>query len=141
MNTLGLVTLVPSKTLPGVTWAIDPSNPEIVSQNALAVTYVTRQGSGRISAARVVFRDVAIASSRTPAHELGHVLGLWHSPRNQDLMATGQRLYQRATYFSADERVLLAMMYAHRRAGQVAPDNDQALGTAARTEREIVIVD
>ena len=33
--------------------------------------------------------------------------------------------------FSPDERVLLTMMYAHRRPGQVAPDNDQALGTPA----------
>jgi len=63
------------------------------------------------------------------AHEFGHALGLGHSARVQDLMFPSTA--RTTGVFSADERVLLTMMYIHRRPGQVAPDNDQALGQGA----------
>ena len=84
----------------------------------------------RILSAQLVFksdRDLRLPGSL--AHEVGHALGLQHSTRREDLMFPSTA--RTSLVFSADERVLLTMMYGHRRPGQMPPDNDQALGQAA----------
>ena len=125
------VTLVPSDT-PAVTIVIDPSNPGFAPfpTDVIGVTLSqVADADAHILSSQIVFKTEA--DRRLPgslAHEFGHVLGLSHSPRPQDLMfPTTART---TLTFSADERVLLTMMYAHRRPGQDAPDNDQALRQA-----------
>jgi hypothetical protein len=123
------VTLVPSDA-PAVTIVIDPANPGFAPFPPDTIAFALRQASdqdARILSAQIVFKSEA--GLRLPgalAHEFGHVLGLGHSTRVQDLMFLSTA--RTTLVFSPDERVLLTMMYTHRRPGQVAPDNDQALG-------------
>jgi len=125
------VTLVPSDT-PQVTIVIDPSNPAFAPQPPEVIGVTLSQvadADAHILSSQIVFKTEA--NRRLPgslAHEFGHVLGLNHSARPQDLMFPNTA--RTTLTFSADERVLLTLMYAHRRPGQIAPDNDQALGQA-----------
>jgi hypothetical protein len=123
------VTLVPSDT-PAVTIVIDPTNPRFAEFPPDVIGLTLSQiadSDAHFLSSQVVFKSEA--DSRRPgalAHEFGHVLGLGHSARLPDLMFPSTA--RTTTTFSVDERVLLTMMYTHRRPGQVAPDNDQALG-------------
>ena len=126
------VTLVPSDS-PALTITVDANDPGFAQFPPDTIAFAFRQLSdtdARILSVQILFKSEA--DLRRPgalAHEVGHALGLEHSPRTQDLMFPSTA---RATLvFSPDERVLLTMMYTHRRPGQVAPDNDQALGQAA----------
>jgi hypothetical protein len=126
------VMLVPSDT-PALTIVVDPGNPGFAQFPPDTIAFALRQYSetdARILSAQLVFKSEAgLRQPGSLAHEMGHALGLQHSPRVQDLMfPTTARM---TTSFGPDERVLLTMMYAHRRPGQVAPDNDQALGAAS----------
>ena len=126
------VTLVPSDA-PAVTVIVDPSNPGFAQFPPETIAFAFRQVSetdARILSAQLVFKSEAdLRRPGSLAHEFGHALGLQHSPRPEDLMfPTTART---TTTFSAAEQVLLTMMYTHRRSGQVAPDNDQALGQGA----------
>ena len=126
------VTLVPSDT-PAVTIVVDPADPAFAPYppDVIGVTLSQIADSdAHFIASRMVFKSEA--DRRRPsalAHEFGHALGLGHSERVQDLMFPSTA--RTTAVFSADERVLLTMMYTHRRPGQVAPDNDQALGQGA----------
>jgi matrixin len=125
------VTLVPSDT-PALTVTVDASNAGFAQFPPDTIGFALRQISdadARILTAQLVFKSQAdLRRPGSLSHEVGHALGLQHSPRREDLMfPTTART---TTTFSADERVLLTMMYAHRRPGQVALDNDQALGQA-----------
>ena len=126
------VTLVPSDT-PAVTIGVDPTNARFATFPPDVIGFTLSQvadSDAHIISTQIVFKSDA--DTRRPgalAHEFSHALGLGHSARVQDVMfpSTGRT----TTVFSADERVLLTMMYTHRRPGQVAPDNDQALGQSA----------
>jgi hypothetical protein len=125
------VTLVPSDS-PAVTVVVDPSNPNFARFGpdiiGLALSQVSDTDAHMISSQLVFRSDDALRRPGSLPHEFGHALGLHHSPRTADLMF--ESTARTTTVFSADERVLLTMMYAHRRPGQVAPDNDQSLGQA-----------
>ena len=126
------VTLVPSDT-PAVTIVVDPANPGFArfppDVIGLTLSQVADSDAHLISS-QIVFKSEAdVRRPSALAHEFGHALGLGHSPRTQDLMFPSTA--RTTAVFSADERVLLTMMYTHRRPGQVAPDNDQALGQGA----------
>lgn len=123
------VTLVPSDS-PVLTVTVEPDNPGFAQFAPETIGYAFRQISdadARILSVQIFFKsEFDLRRPGALAHEVGHALGLQHSPRVQDLMfPTTART---SVVFSPDERVLLTLMYTHRRAGQVAPDNDQALG-------------
>jgi len=126
------VTLVPSDT-PAVTIVVDPDDPAFAPYppDVIGVTLSQIADSdAHFIGSRIVFKSEADRRRPTAlAHEFGHALGLGHSARVQDLMFPSTA--RTTGVFSADERVLLTMMYIHRRPGQVAPDNDQALGQGA----------
>jgi len=126
------VTLVPSDT-PSVTIVVDPANPGFAQFPAEVIGYTLSQvadSDAHILSTQIFFKSEGdIRRPGALAHEFGHALGLGHSARTQDLMFPSTA--RTTTVFSADERVLLTMMYTHRRPGQVAPDNDQALGQGA----------
>jgi hypothetical protein len=61
-------------------------------------------------------------------HEMGHVLGLAHSPNNRDVMTPGTGPGSRVGTFQDGEATALSMMYRHRTAGNFPPDRDPGLG-------------
>jgi hypothetical protein len=123
---------------------IDPDDPHLRPGTA-AVTYNTFRGN-TILGARVVFRSLDHLTGRgrlydnLVLHELGHVLGLGHSPHPRDVMRfEADRTDERT--FSEQERVALKLMYRWRQAGNVFPDSAPAPGILSARERTIVIVD
>lgn len=133
------VTLVPSDA-PAVTITVDPQDPGFdplpPDTIAFAFTQVS-DADAHILSTRLVFR--AERDMRNPGnllHEMGHGLGLQHSPRLSDLMFPSEA--RASIVFSADERVLLTMMYGHRRPGQIAPDNDQSIGPASTSTIRVI---
>jgi hypothetical protein len=64
-------------------------------------------------------------------HELGHTLGLQHSPRDREVMFRffGAR---RSTRFGSREALMLRLML-ERRAGNRFPDNDRAIAASGET--------
>ena len=78
----------------------------------------------------------------TLLHEMGHILGLGHSPNTRDVMTPGAGPGTRVAVYQEGEALSLHMMYRHRTAGNIFPDRDPALGAAAALEpREVVIID
>jgi hypothetical protein len=126
------VAFVPSDSA-AITVTVDPNAPEWAQFPPDTIGFAVREiadSDAHIVSARLVFRSQADrADPPRFLHELGHALGLGHSARLQDLMFPSTA--RTTSTFSADERVLLTMMYTRRRSGQVPPDNDQALGTAS----------
>lgn len=111
-----------------VTFAVDPA--ANVDASALALTYRTyAAGSCRIIGALVTFREARNIDggqrNNTLLHEIGHVLGLAHSPDPNDVMSVdAKRTNDRA--FGGQERLALTMMYVRRKAGNIFPDTERA---------------
>jgi hypothetical protein len=78
----------------------------------------------------------------TLLHEMGHVMGLGHSPSDHDVMRPQTGSGSKEAHFQEGEATCLRMMYLHRKAGNLPPDRDVALGAAAAAvTRTVVIVD
>jgi matrixin len=116
-----------------VTVTVDPT---LDDEDAVAEADLRTVGAG-ITGAVISFRRRAeIAGgpqavyTNTFLHELGHVIGLGHSPDDKDVMtpAEGRGTFE-ATY-QPGEAGCLRMIYAHRRAGNLFPDRDPALAGA-----------
>jgi hypothetical protein len=94
----------------------------------------------RFRGASIIGADVVFASRgeitggtsseyrNTLLHEMGHVLGLAHSPNNRDVMTPGTGPGSKVANFSDSEATSLRMMYRYRTAGNFPPDRDPALG-------------
>jgi hypothetical protein len=89
---------------------------------------------GEIERAEIVFCTSADARDLvTVTHELGHTLGLRHSPDSEELMAAVVHPRQ-TTSFSARERLTMHLLM-QRRGGTRFPDNDrQTQGLSRRRE-------
>ncbi|HEV7499632.1 MAG TPA: matrixin family metalloprotease [Vicinamibacteria bacterium] len=135
------VALVPSDS-PAVAIVVDPNDPGFATLDANTIGFAFTQISdadAHILSTRLVFKsDFDLNQPGNLLHEMGHALGLHHSARVADIMFPSTA--RTTTTFSADERVLLTMMYAHRRSGQIAPDDDRAVGQAATSSTAVIRV-
>jgi hypothetical protein len=112
-------------------------DPRIRSEdNAVGEMRPTFRGA-TIVAAQIIFESRGDLTGGTGSeyrntllHELGHLLGLAHSPNDRDIMYPGGRFVMgdRAGQYQQGEALALRMMYRDRTAGSFPPDRDSALG-------------
>ncbi|HET6899632.1 MAG TPA: hypothetical protein VFK70_14850 [Vicinamibacteria bacterium] len=118
------------------------------TENAVGLAELSYQGPN-IVRAQVTFTNRGEITGgggseyrNTLLHEMGHVMGLLHSLRDDDVMTPGQGPGTRVAQYQPHEAATLHLMYAHRTAGNRRPDKDTALGaTAAGVPRNTVIRD
>ena len=127
-----------------VTITVDPG---LDDDAAVAQADVRTTGSV-ITGAVISFRRRAeiaggpqAAYSNTLLHEMGHVIGLGHSPDDKDVMTPAEGRGTRESAYQPGEAGCLRMIYVHRRAGNRFPDRDPALGAAVGRLRHPVVVD
>jgi len=128
-----------------VTVTVDPT---LDDQDAVAEAELRTAGAV-ITGATIRFRRRAEIAGGTQAvysntflHELGHVIGLGHSPDDKDVMTPAEGRGTLEATYQPGEAGCLRMIYAHRRAGNIFPDRDPALGGAAAGQlRHPVVVD
>jgi hypothetical protein len=138
----------------GMALTIGPNGPVVVridpsvsDMDAVASADLTLIGANVTRAdVRFATRQEITGANRseyrnTLLHELGHVMGLGHSPSTRDVMTPGAGPGTRVSEYQADEATCLTMMYFHRRAGNAPPDRDPALGARAAGERRVRILD
>jgi hypothetical protein len=106
---------------------VDPGDPFFASRPQATAVTRTLATSNMVVSATIVFRSrsTLLEGHRTLLHEVGHALGLSHSPRTDDVMFEVDQPNQRR--FSEREQIALRMMYAHRRPGNSPPDRDPAV--------------
>jgi len=128
-----------------VTVGVDESLEE---KDAVGQATVSYRGATIVGARVVFWRGFEIAGgaqaqySNTFLHEMGHVIGLGHSPRVTDVMTPGGGPGTRQSAYQPGEVSCLHMSYAHRRPGNFFPDRDPALAAAsAARPRTTVFVD
>ena len=115
---------------------VDPSILE--GEDAVAYTdYKTYRGP-TITGVEVVFFSRQEISGGTGSqyrntllHEMGHVLGLGHSPSDHDVMTPGVGYGTRVSDYQDGESGCLRMMYQRRKPGNIFPDRESSLGLAS----------
>lgn len=116
--------------------SVDPADPSV--QGARAATYLEMSGSV-VTGARVVCRSRGdCLAFSTLLHELGHVVGLSHVDDPTSVMFPSSTT--RPDTFSANERVTLRLMYAHRFPGNLPPDRDPGLGASSSPYPQTIVI-
>lgn len=103
-----------------------------------AMTYRDLRRSAVVGGRIVYTNRDAARSERFVAHELGHVLGLQHSLRSDDLMYF-RAAREAAAGFSAPERLSIRLLL-QRNAGNRYPDDDRAAFGSSSAERSTSVV-
>ncbi len=123
-----------------VVFSVDPA--EVDAQDALAFARRTFSGgSCKIIGGEVKFIATTNIDggyrTNTLLHEIGHILGLGHSPDPNDVMSV---LPDRTTVrrYSGNEGLALTMMYVRRRAGNAFPDNERLGLSSLRPSSETI---
>jgi hypothetical protein len=144
------------KRVTGLDLSIGPGGACVIALNSNivstddAVGFVHRSFQGaNIVGAEVTFANRGEITGgggseyrNTLLHEIGHVLGLGHSLRGDDVMTPGSGPGTKVAQYQPHEAAALHMMYAHRTAGNRRPDKDAALGaTSAAVPLHAVIRD
>jgi hypothetical protein len=112
---------------------IDPTDPICVDRTLGYAQNSLR--SGEIASGTIVYCHPEEISFMLVAHELGHTVGLQHSPNVGDIM---YRFIGRAgDRFSAPETLIMGLLF-ERPGGNRYPDNDRAVAAAARETVTIV---
>jgi hypothetical protein len=129
-----------------VTIGIDPDILE--DEDAVAIAENTYRGAVIVGSRLRFARRAEISGGpladygNTLLHEMGHVIGLRHSPDDKDVMTPGAGRGTRVAEYQPNEASCLHMLYAHRRAGNRFPDTDPGVsGAALSSPRETRIVD
>ena len=73
----------------------------------------------------------------TLLHEMGHVMGLAHSPSDRDVMTPGVGPGTKVARYQPGEEVALHMMYNHRVAGNFPPDRDPVAGARSNASPRV----
>jgi hypothetical protein len=122
---------------PGGACVISLNSNLIPDSNAVGIARVRFRGA-TIIAGELVFANRGEITGgfgsdyrNTLLHEMGHILGLSHSPSNRDVMTPGTGPGSKVGQFQEGEALALRMMYTYRVAGNLPPDRDPAL--AARS--------
>ncbi len=128
--------LAPTRPPSGVIFdaRVDPGDP-LCHQGALAYTQL-RLPSGEITGGQVVYCSLDVARSPAVTHELGHTVGLQHSPYHLELMFRYAVPWQ-STEFSRREALMMALLL-ERRGGNRFPDNDRDVPEGANGTVTIV---
>jgi len=123
-------------------------NPSLAADNIVGLARLTFRGPTIIGGTvefvnrREIPGGPKANYSNTLLHEMGHIMGLQHSPSTRDVMTPGRGPGTREATFQPNEALCLHMMYRRRTAGNIFPDRESALGVAAAdVVREVVIVD
>lgn len=124
---------------------IDPS---VADEQAVAIARLRFRAS-TITGGTISFVDRqeivggrGAAYGNTFLHEMGHIIGLAHSPRPSDVMTPAGGRGTTVDAYQRDEAIALHMMYFHRAAGNQPPDKDpQLVAASGATPRRTVIID
>jgi len=124
-------------------------DPAVADEGAVAIAYNSFHGATIVGAEVLFLNRGEILGRRrrsdwdnTLLHEMGHVLGLAHSPDVFDVMTPGEGPGTTVSRFNDNEAIALHMMYAHRSAGNRPPDLDpQLAGASLATPRFTAIRD
>jgi hypothetical protein len=143
---IGRTTGLPATLGPGgqVVISIDPA---VLDEDAVAIADLDTQGA-TITGGTIRFHNRGEVSgtagaqySNTLLHEMGHIVGLGHSISEEDVMTPGEGPGTNEQRYQGNEALALHMMYAHRRAGDLAPDRDSAFQAASLGRRRFQVVD
>jgi hypothetical protein len=126
-----------------VTVGVDP---DLDDKSAAAEARLETRGSTVIGARIVFARRSEISGgpqaqyTNTFLHEVGHVIGLGHSPDDKDVMTPGEGRGTRVAVYQPGEAGCLRMIYVHRRAGNRFPDREPALGAASTARLRTTVI-